>query len=64
MTDIEAIQQDLRELTLRVALVEDKLDQELKAKAEARAALLRIAAKRNTKKRGTDAKPKKFIRNR
>jgi hypothetical protein len=63
MTDIEALQQSVKELTERVASVENKLNQEIKAKAEVRATLLRIAAKRSLKKRGNNDR-KKSVRRR
>lgn len=63
MTDIEVLQQIVRELTIRVSLLEDAMEKMQKAKAEARAALLRIAAKRKTiKERKNNARSKKAVR--
>ena len=68
MTDFEAIQQDIRELITRVSLLEDAVQEIQKSKAEARAALLRIAGKRKilakttSKKRGNNVRSKKGIR--
>jgi len=70
MTDMETVEQDIRELTTRISLLEDTVQEIQKEKAEARAALLRIAAKRKlpvktqSKNRGNNAKPKKLIRDR
>ena len=70
MTDFEAIQQDIRELITRVSLLEDAVQEIQKSKAEARAALLRIAGKRKlpaktaSKKRGNNVRSKKDLRRR
>ena len=70
MTDFEAIQQDIRELIRRVSLLEDAVQEIQKSKAEARAALLRIAGKRKisakttSKKRGNNVRSKKDLRRR
>lgn len=59
----EAKEKFLNELAVRVAQVEKDLAAEKKAKLEARAALLRIAAKRKTiKERKNNARSKKAVR--
>ena len=67
MTDMETVEQDIRELTTRVSLLEDTIQEIQKAKAEARAALLRIAGKRKktqSKKRGNNVRTKRIVRDR
>lgn len=62
MTDAEALQQTIQELAMRVSLLEDAMHEMQRSKAEARAALLRIAAKRKIiKERKNNARSKKPI---